>query len=790
MRKNISFYELIEKYTIVIPQIHRDYAQGRIDKKTTEIRDNFLDETFEILTSNNQEQLTLDFVYGSTTEDKVFVPLDGQQRLTTLFLLHWYLCPVDRISVLQNRNEKIVSRFSYETRISSKDFCNVLVQKSILEIKESLKRMTLCPDNKKEFKISDAIMNEPWFSWSWRKDPTIKGMLVMLDAIDERIKSCDADLLWRRITTDKKIVFNMLPLEKFNLTSDLYVKMNARGKELSSFDILKSTLEEQMQRNNVDESLQQEWARSFDNKWTDLFWSQLAIPYFKDNKDTTDIVKKVEKCYLQFLKRMMFFHLYLIEDFKVADRIDKTIYPEGIKSIREYVSRNDILSIMPQLGKCRFFDESLFSFINDTMQAIMYESVNMESICTLIDIDHWNSEASSNTLLDIFVSEKITYSGRALFFAVIQFSKYYSATDINHNHSYQVELNEWMRIIRNLIQNTALDSSEILRNVLKEIQQLAFNIYSVDDYQKSVLTYFSENGVVARFNGEQIEEEQEKARKILKSEVDKESIFELENFAFFKGCVRFLFTDRDGKYDWTKFSTRANKAKEYFDSNGVKSTYRANSVLMCSLISQFTKWEQCYGGNKIRIGNGVEVWSYIIRNRNLQQALVDLLDLDSISANASGFSSQIDDFDEGYEKQEKLAHEDMCNNELITEAVDVMGEGIILNWRYNQFALYRPSANADWKKYVIGNRRNAVLFDLRSRGIISTTLNSEQNISGKPYFWGWNIEFKYKDKRFCWKTNDKLAQYDLTSESYIEIKDVEITDVEGYLNSINIESCR
>lgn len=786
MRKNISFYELIEKYTIVIPKIQRDYAQGRIDEKTTEIRDNFLDETFEILTSNSQEQLTLDFVYGSTTEDKIFVPLDGQQRLTTLFLLHWYLCPVERISVLQNMNEKIVSRFSYETRISSKDFCDVLVQKSISEIKESLKRMMLSPDNKKEFKISDAIMNEPWFSWSWGKDPTIKGMLVMLDAIDKRIKSCDADLLWRRITTDKKIVFHMLPLEKFNLTSELYVKMNARGKELSSFDILKSTLEEQMQRNNVDESLQQGWARSFDNKWMDLFWSQLAIPHFKDNKDTTDIVKIVEKCYLRFLKRMMFFHLYLIEDFKVTDKIDKTIYPEGIKGIREYVSRNDILSIMPQLGKCSFFDESLFSFINDTMQAIMYESVNMESICTLIDIEHWNSEVSSNTLLDIFVSEKITYSGRALFFAVIQFSKYYSATDISHNHSYQVELNEWMRIIRNLVQNTALDSSEIFRNILKEIQQLAFNIYSVDDYQKSVLTYFSENGVVTRFNREQIEEEQEKARQILKSEVNKVSIFELENYAFFKGCVRFLFTNRDGKYDWTKFSARANKAKEYFDSNGVKSTYRANSVLICSLISQFTKWEQCYGGNKVRIGNGVEVWSYIIRNHNLQQALVDLLDLDTISANASEFSSQIDDFDEGYEKQEKLTHEDMCNNELITKAVDVMGEGVILNWRYNQFALYRPSANADWKKYVIGNRRNAILFDLRFRGIIT----SDQNISGKPYFWGWDIYFKSKGQDFCWNTNDNLTQYDLKSESYIEIKDVEITDVEGYLNSIDIESRR
>ena len=32
----------------------------------------------------------LDFVYGSK-KNNVFIPLDGQQRLTTLFLMHWYL---------------------------------------------------------------------------------------------------------------------------------------------------------------------------------------------------------------------------------------------------------------------------------------------------------------------------------------------------------------------------------------------------------------------------------------------------------------------------------------------------------------------------------------------------------------------------------------------------------------------------------------------------------------------------------------------------------------------------
>ncbi|XUP88632.1 hypothetical protein B6672_009185 [Campylobacter jejuni] len=33
--------------------------------------------------------MCLDFIYGSVKND-VFLPLDGQQRLTTIFLLYWY----------------------------------------------------------------------------------------------------------------------------------------------------------------------------------------------------------------------------------------------------------------------------------------------------------------------------------------------------------------------------------------------------------------------------------------------------------------------------------------------------------------------------------------------------------------------------------------------------------------------------------------------------------------------------------------------------------------------------
>lgn len=73
---------------IVIPKIQRDYAQGRENKKVSKIRDRFLDALYQAITED--KPIKLDFIYGEIKENRDFIPLDGQQRLTTLFLLHYY----------------------------------------------------------------------------------------------------------------------------------------------------------------------------------------------------------------------------------------------------------------------------------------------------------------------------------------------------------------------------------------------------------------------------------------------------------------------------------------------------------------------------------------------------------------------------------------------------------------------------------------------------------------------------------------------------------------------------
>ena len=167
---------------IVIPLIQRDYAQGRIDKDINRVRSRFLQALYRAVTG---EPITLDFVYGDIDEEGTMTPLDGQQRLTTLFLLHWYAAKKEKIS---DDKYAFLSRFSYETRYSARYFCAELVK--------------FMPSF--ETTLSADIKNQAWFTFDWKDDPTISSMLVMLDAIDERFK--DVPDIWEQLE-NKAITF-------------------------------------------------------------------------------------------------------------------------------------------------------------------------------------------------------------------------------------------------------------------------------------------------------------------------------------------------------------------------------------------------------------------------------------------------------------------------------------------------------------------------------------------------------------------------------------------------------
>ncbi len=262
---------------IRIPMIQRDYAQGR--PSASQVREEFLaaiEEKLKLPADDPLLPMNLDFIYGSVSrhnEHSRFLPLDGQQRLTTLFLLHWYLAwndgHLDVFSKLFVDGRQ--SRFAYSVRQSSTEFFDGLVG----FVPDAEPHDLAC--------LSDFVTNQSWYFRSWRLDPTIQSVLEMLDAIHARFKG-SSDLFDRLIDQERPaITFQLLDLESFQLTDDLYIKMNARGKPLTPFETFKARYEQELKTQFAGETrpignqtfpIHEFVARRMDTAWLDLFWSK------------------------------------------------------------------------------------------------------------------------------------------------------------------------------------------------------------------------------------------------------------------------------------------------------------------------------------------------------------------------------------------------------------------------------------------------------------------------------------------------------------------------------------
>ncbi len=231
---------------VVIPLVQRDYAQGRQSPEVKRIRARFLQVLYEALTED--KKTTLDFIYGNVDENGRLIPLDGQQRLTTLFLLHYYIA---RHEAVDEREMAFLDNFTYETRVSSREFCENL--------------LSFKPDF--SHPIAEQVSDEAWFLLEWENDPTVQSMLVMLDAIHDKFKGTCG--LWEKLMGDN-ISFYFLPLSQMGVTDELYIKMNSRGKALTRFEHFKAEMELNLKQ--VDAEKARQIMRKIDREWTDLLW--------------------------------------------------------------------------------------------------------------------------------------------------------------------------------------------------------------------------------------------------------------------------------------------------------------------------------------------------------------------------------------------------------------------------------------------------------------------------------------------------------------------------------------
>ena len=296
--EKMSFYQLIsgkDAKNVLIPSIQRDYTYGALTEDTDKVLNSLLTKIKKTLfphslCQDSESELTLNFVYGFTQEDINYVPLDGQQRLTTLFLLYYYAALFDSSSDFD-----ILSRFTYATRETTKNYCRAIISYHT-DIVNNL--------DSKGLKLKDSIEDMSWFIPSFYTDPSIRSMQVVLERIEETFNDVRKDL-WDKLTRPDCLVnFYLLNFGPFHLSDDLYVKMNSRGKKLTEYEIFKSNLLKHVEKTLCNPSFKCELAIKFDNEWTDLVWESIGRPEQENSLECIDeayiLLMKIVQRYLSY----------------------------------------------------------------------------------------------------------------------------------------------------------------------------------------------------------------------------------------------------------------------------------------------------------------------------------------------------------------------------------------------------------------------------------------------------------------------------------------------------------
>ncbi len=291
---------LLGRLKLCIPIIQRDYAHGRPDAKARSVRAVLIDDIINCLEGGSG--IDFNFVYGISLGDDIFYPVDGQQRVTTLYLFHWYLAVRCGGEVVKGFNQ--LKPFEYETRSSAAEFFRQL-RKAAQDREAGCENKAvaiLCDSSVSslEAKLKDSV----WYRHNWGNDPTVQSAITMLNDIHQKLRGKEQAQLAVMYEALDKITFQ-LELERAEdaeaLAAKSYLRMNARGKPLNGFENLKAMLD------GIDSRCNAGKGYDLSQKYDTVFINRL----FNDAKsDTFDL----EKVTLEINKRSfaMFRNLYII----------------------------------------------------------------------------------------------------------------------------------------------------------------------------------------------------------------------------------------------------------------------------------------------------------------------------------------------------------------------------------------------------------------------------------------------------------------------------------------------
>ncbi len=294
---------------IIIPEIQRDYVWeiSNVAKLIDDINKNYEkkknhqleikingiiegnDSVNQFLTKEYERlkyHQKLGFIYAYHDRDYAgkFFLIDGQQRLTTLFLillfLYKELAKTDSFRLLYFNNQ--IPKVNYKVREQSNDFLKLMIES--------------------ELSNKSYLESEQFYKSEYLKDVTISHLIINYNHIKSQIGQIQNKAGFLEYLEDF-VEVNYFDTHLSEQGEQLYIYMNSRGEQLSFQEIVRAELMQKISDSNKKIELGNEW-----EKWQNFFWIKKGV----DNENA-------DKGFEEFLKWAAIIHMGLNNEVEVVN---------------------------------------------------------------------------------------------------------------------------------------------------------------------------------------------------------------------------------------------------------------------------------------------------------------------------------------------------------------------------------------------------------------------------------------------------------------------------------------
>lgn len=383
--------------------------------------------------------------------------------------------------------------------------------------------------------------------------------------------------------------------------------MNARGKALSDFENFKARMERHIKEGNQDKK---DWEKDLegnpidafshkiDTLWTDLFWKYRG----EDNQVDSKFIKFISGVAINYYAQDLKIYRNEEEDLNIRTKLEEKsnskskITDDAVK--RERIERRitTLFNNLEDVNTEDFSTKESFEYLKKCFDVYSQKSNNellpRTPLWEYLENKKVNindiTQLDNNLFIEFIKDGKTEYKQRVLFYAQTQYLL--SSNEVNNE-----AFSEWMRVARNIVQNSTIDSATAFIGAINLINELSAGC-------ENIYEYLSINTIKSTFSSSQINEEILKSSVIADSSNNKEVLFLTEDTKFFKGKIIFAlycvdFESIESTFDAATLDSVYKVVCEYLNSDDISSKFRS-ALLTVRKNDYYEYWKSwSYGTN-------------------------------------------------------------------------------------------------------------------------------------------------------------------------------------------------